>query len=132
MARTDANETEGLDEAIYRAKTFFEIGADITFLEAPKSEEEMLAYCKNVPGPKMANMVEQGKTPILTPSQLQKIGYKIVAYPLTMLLSSLAAMEYALKSLLQEKSPENVSSFDHLLEAAGFPEYYESEKKYNF
>jgi 2-methylisocitrate lyase-like PEP mutase family enzyme len=63
MARTDANATEGFDEALERARTFAEIGVDITFLEAPRNEEQMRAYCEKVPGPKMANMVEQGDTP---------------------------------------------------------------------
>ncbi len=130
MARTDANETEGLDEAIFRAKTFREIGADVTFLEAPKTEDEMKVYCENVPGPKMANMLEQGKTPILTPTRLQAIGYKIVAYPLTLMLASLAAMENALELLGKGRPNENAADFPHLREVVGFPEYYESEDKY--
>ncbi|MDM8525529.1 isocitrate lyase/PEP mutase family protein [Desulfococcaceae bacterium HSG8] len=130
MARTDANGTEGLNEAIFRAEKFAEIGADITFLEAPRNEEEMRAYCSRVPGPKMANMVEQGVTPVLPPSELREIGYKIVAYPLTLILAGIRAMESALSSLRREESPRTLAEFSHLREIIGFPEYYEAEKKY--
>ena len=130
MARTDANGTEGLDEAIYRAKTFYEMGVDITFLEAPQDEDEMRAYCEQVPGPKMANMLEQGQTPLLSPEALQAIGYKIVAYPLTLMLAGQQAMENALDLLQQGRYPDGLSDFGHLREVVGFPEYYEAEKKY--
>src|SRR4029450_10870788 len=68
MARTDARACVSLDEAILRCRLFREIGADITFLEAPLDEEEMRRYCAGVDGPKMANLIEGGKTPLL-PSQ---------------------------------------------------------------
>ena len=132
MARTDANATEGLEEAVFRAKTFAEIGADITFLEAPRNEEEMRYYCENVPGPKMANMVEQGKTPLLRPEKLQKIGYKIVACPLTLMLAGIRAMENVLKDMLSGNQTQETAEFAHLREIVGFPEYYETEKKYAF
>lgn len=130
MARTDANATEGLEEAIFRTKTFAEMGADITFLEAPRNEEEMRAYCDSVPGPKMANMVEQGETPLLSLGRLQDIGYKIVAYPLTLMLAGIQAMENALADIRDGKTPRSIAEFMHLRELAGFPEYYEAEKKY--
>jgi 2-methylisocitrate lyase-like PEP mutase family enzyme len=130
MGRTDANGTEGLDEAIYRAKTFHDMGANITFLEAPRNEEEMRAYCRQVPGPKMANMVEQGVTPFLDTDQLASMGYKIAAYPLTLILASLKAMEDALGNL-KNNEPASVSSdFEHLREVIGFPEYYQTEHRY--
>ncbi|MGE0087536.1 MAG: oxaloacetate decarboxylase [Desulfococcaceae bacterium] len=132
MARTDANATEGLEEAVFRAKTFAEIGADITFLEAPHSEEEMRIYCENVPGPKMANMVEQGKTPLLRPEKLQEIGYKIVAFPLTLMLAGIHAMEKTLKDIQTGNQTQELAEFAHLRELAGFPEYYETEKRYDF
>ena len=130
MARTDANATMGLEEAIFRARKFVEIGADITFLEAPLNEEEMRAYCKKVPGPRMANMVEQGDTPILSPARLQEIGYKIVAYPLTLMLSGIQAMEDALSALQRGHRPRALADFVHLREIVGFPEYYHAEQKY--
>ena len=130
MARTDANATMGLEEAIFRARKFVEIGADITFLEAPLNGEEMRSYCKKVPGLRMANMVEQGDTPILSPARLQEIGYKIVAYPLTLMLSGIHAMEDALSDLKRGHRPRGLADFVHLREIVGFPEYYQTEQKY--
>jgi len=130
MARTDANATEGFDEALERSRTFAEIGADITFLEAPLSEEQMRAYCDNVPGPKMANMVEQGDTPILNPSVLQDIGYGIAIYPVSLMLAGIHAMEQTLAALAAGQSPDNAVGFAHLRDIVGFPDYYEAEQRY--
>src|SRR5687768_14152966 len=85
MARTDARACVSLDEAIARCQAFRAVGADITFLEAPVDEAEMRAYCSAVEGPKMANMIEGGRTPNLPPAQLEAIGYTIAVYPLTLL-----------------------------------------------
>jgi 2-methylisocitrate lyase-like PEP mutase family enzyme len=130
MARTDANATDGIDEAISRAKSFNQIGADITFLEAPRNEEEMRAYCEQVPGPKMANLVEQGDTPLLPHSELEAMGYKIALYPITAMLAAQRAMEQALASLRSGESPRSLADFAELREVVGFPEYYAAEKKY--
>lgn len=130
MARTDANATDGFDEALRRVKTFAEMGADITFLEAPRTEDEMRAYCDGVTGPKMANMVEQGDTPLLAPERLGAIGYKIVLYPITLLLGGIKAMEDALAVLKQGARPDALAGFAHLREVIGFPAYDEEEKKY--
>jgi 2-methylisocitrate lyase-like PEP mutase family enzyme len=130
MARTDANATEGFNEALYRAKKFAELGADITFLEAPKDVEQMRTYCEQVPGPKMANMVEQGDTPVLSPKELGDIGYKIVVHPLTLLMAGIKAMEDVLTQFKNGTYSEDSYDFSHLRDVVGFPEYYEAEKKY--
>ena len=130
MARTDANATDGMEEALFRCQTFAEIGADITFLEAPRDEDEMRRYCTEVPGPKMANMVEGGDTPFLPPKRLEEIGYKIVIYPISLMLAGLQAMEDALSSMQSGKHPEALAEFAHLRDVIGFPDYYETEKKY--
>ena len=130
MARTDARATEGLDEAIERARTFAELGVDITFLEAPENEREMRRYCDEVPGPKMVNLIEYGKTPILPPADLEAMGYKIAVYPLTLLNVSIRSMQAALASIKQGRSPEKILDFEDLKSAVGFPEYYANEKRY--
>jgi len=130
MARTDANATEGFDEALERARKFTEIGVDITFLEAPRSEEEMRIYCENVPGPKMANMVEQGDTPVLNPKVLQEIGYSIAIYPISLMLAGIHAMEQTLAALAAGQTPDNAAEFAHLRDIVGFPEYYEAKQRY--
>ncbi len=130
MARTDANATEGFEEAIQRAKAFVEIGADITFLEAPRDDEEVRAYGERVPGLKMANMVEQGNTPYLAATRLEELGYKIVIHPLTLMLAGINAMEHVLATIKGGKHPNDLAEFAHLRDIVGFPAYYEAEKKY--
>src|SRR6188768_1114852 len=100
MARTDARAILGLDEAIARCQAFRALGADITFLEAPLGVEEMRRYCHEVEGPKVANLIEGGKTPLLPPAELEVIGYKIAVYPLTLLNVSIQAMRAALADLV--------------------------------
>ena len=129
MARTDAR-IDSLDEAITRCRMFREIGADITFLEAPTGEDEMRRYCAAVDGPKMANLIEGGKTPLLPPAQLESIGYAIAVYPLTLLNVSIQAMRLALASLRHGERAEAAMEFDALKRAVGFPEYYAEEARY--
>ena len=130
LARTDARATVGLDEAISRARIFHEIGADITFLEAPETISEMEQYCSSVPGLKMVNLIESGKTPILPHTELEAMGYKIAVYPLTLLNVSIKAMQNALNSLQNNLPPETLD-FEELKTAVGFPEYYQDEKRYS-
>jgi 2-methylisocitrate lyase-like PEP mutase family enzyme len=130
MARTDARACISLDEAIVRCQLFREIGADITFLEAPLDEGEMRRYCSAVDGPKMANLIEGGKTPLLPPSRLEAIGYKIAVYPLTLLNVSIQAMRAALVSLARADRPAAAMDFEDLKKAVGFPAYYAEEARY--
>jgi 2-methylisocitrate lyase-like PEP mutase family enzyme len=130
MARTDARACVDLDEAIGRCQQFRAIGADITFLEAPLDEGEMRRYCDQVDGPKMANLIEGGKTPLLPPRQLEALGYKIAVYPLTLLNVSIQAMRTALESLAQSERPAAAMEFEALKSAVGFPAYYAEEARY--
>jgi len=130
MARTDARACVSLDEAIARCQSFRKIGADISFLEAPVSEDEMRRYCAEVPGPKMANLIEGGKTPLLSPQQLEAIGYTIAVYPLTMLNVSIRAMREALGQLKAGQRAAAAMDFEALKSAVGFPEYYAEEARY--
>ena len=130
MARTDARATDGLEEALTRARTFQEMGADITFLEAPHGKDEMRRYCDEVDGPKMANLVEQGDTPLLPHEELEEIGYKLAAYPLTLQLAAQQGMMDALAVMKVGHHPQNLASFAELQAVAGFPEYFEAEKAY--
>jgi len=130
MARTDARACVDLDEAIARCRAFREIGADITFLEAPLGETEMRQYCASVDGPKMANLIEGGKTPILDPATLEAIGYKIAVFPLTLLNVSIGAMRTALRELRGGHQASTVMDFEALKSAVGFPAYYAEEARY--
>lgn len=124
MARTDARAGHGLDEAIERCRVFADLGADILFLEAPQNEAEMETLCRELPSlPKMANIVEGGDTPALPPARLEEIGFKIAAYPLTLLSSAARAMEDALAALAAGIPAPQVLSFEELQDLVGFPAY---------
>lgn len=130
MARTDARGPLGFDEAIERCQDFAALGADIIFLEAPQSAEEMALFCATVKAPCMANMIQNGQTPLLPPSRLQELGFKIAAYPLTLLSSAVEAMEKSLAALKKGDYPEHIS-FAQLQETIGFAEYYKEDERYS-
>ena len=131
MGRTDANHTHGLDEAIHRGKQYQEIGADIVFIEAPKTVEEMETICREVPGCHMANIVEGGLTPNLSMEQLQDVGFQFVAYPLTLLAASMQAMKLTLELMRQDLPRANhLMDFEELRDRIGFNEYYETSQVY--
>ena len=131
MARTDANHTHGIKEAIERAQKFYELGSDILFVEAPKSEEEMKLICQEVPGCKIANIVEGGLTPNLSMKELQEIGYNMAVYPLTALSSAMKAMVDSLNKLkIDDDRSSNLMSFSELRKRVGFDNYYDISSKY--
>ena len=131
MGRTDANHTHGLEEAIHRSKQYQEIGADIIFIEAPKTVEEMETICREVPGCHMANIVEGGLTPNLSMEQLQDVGFQFAAYPLTLLAASMQAMKKTLELMHQDLPRANhLMDFEELRDRIGFNEYYETSQVY--
>ncbi|XP_060959674.1 uncharacterized protein LOC115722840 isoform X2 [Cannabis sativa] len=95
VARTDSRQAVSFEEAIWRTKAFADAGADLLLITALTSKEEMKSFCETSPSvPKLANMLEGGgKTPILSPSELEEIGYKVVLYPLSLLGVSIRAMQ---------------------------------------
>ncbi|RVU36416.1 isocitrate lyase/PEP mutase family protein [Hwanghaeella grinnelliae] len=131
LARTDARHQHGLGEAIDRAAKFAELGADILFVEAPKTVAEMRQVCDELPGPKMANIVEGGETPDLTHEELRDIGYAIAAYPLTLMAAAMQAMTKALHALRDDtaRSPM-LMDFMELRDRIGFNEYYTTSSAY--
>jgi 2-methylisocitrate lyase-like PEP mutase family enzyme len=82
IARTDARETDGLDEAIDRINRYCDAGADVAFIEAPLSIDELEEICKRVEYPKFVNMLAFGKTPILTAKELEQMGFKMMVAPI--------------------------------------------------
>jgi 2-methylisocitrate lyase-like PEP mutase family enzyme len=132
MARTDARETDGMDEAIARCKAFREAGAEITFLEAPRSVDELRRFGEEVPGWKMANLLAGGLTPMLPPKQLEAMGFSLAAYPLDLLNASVVAMRMALAHLRSRGAPpaELTLPFAELQKVVGFEEYYAEEARY--
>ena len=131
LARTDARHQHGLSEAIDRAAKFAELGADILFVEAPKTVAEMRELCAALPGPKMANIVEGGETPDLTPEELSDIGYQIAAYPLSLMAAAMKAMVETLQ-LMKAGKPRTDMLMDwgQLRNRIGFDAYYEESERY--
>lgn len=132
LARTDARHEHGLAEAIKRALTFAELGADILFVEAPRNEAEMRVICEELPGIKMANILEGGLTPCLPPEELEQIGFQIAAYPLTLMSAAMKAMNEALVMLKQGRpADELLLDFETVRSQIGFDEYYEESNRYS-
>ena len=130
MARTDAIATRGLDDAIKRMQKFSELGADILFVEAIKSKEDMKRVIKEVPGHHMINLIEDGETPLLEMNELEDIGFKIAVFPLTLMSASVKTMQESLRNMKNKTYNTNVSKFSDLRDIVGFNEYYEIEDKY--
>ena len=126
MARTDARATHGLDEALDRARAFEQIGVDVLFVEAPRTEAEMERVGRVLSLPLMANLVEDGDTPWLAPDRLAELGFKIAAYPLALLSASVRAMRDALDQLGEGRPAERRVSFPELREIVGF-DWYDAE-----
>ncbi|MDB3872812.1 isocitrate lyase/PEP mutase family protein [Pelagibacteraceae bacterium] len=130
MARTDAIATRGLKDAIDRMNKFKELGADLLFVEAIKSKEDMKTVIKEVPGYHMINLIEDGETPLLEINELEDIGFKIAVLPLTLMSASVKTMQESLINIKNRKYNTNVSKFEDLRDVVGFNEYYKIEDKY--
>ena len=98
VARTDARAPLGLDEAIQRGRAYHKAGADVIFIEAPRSIEELKRIAKEINAPLVANMIEEGLTPNLPSKDLLKMGYRIAVFPL----SGLYAATFAIKQVFLE------------------------------
>jgi len=131
LARTDARHEHGLAEAIHRAHEFSKLGADILFVEAPANEQEMQQVCEELPGPKMANIVEGGATPDLPAKVLEQMGFSIAAYPLTLMAAAMQAMLRTLDALRDDTPRDDILDFKSLRERIGFDDYYDVSNQYD-
>ncbi|MDG6905231.1 MAG: isocitrate lyase/phosphoenolpyruvate mutase family protein [Nitrososphaerota archaeon] len=134
IARTDALSVSGLDDAISRANSYIDAGADIAFVESPKNIDDLAVIGKKVKGFKIANMVEGGKTPILSAKRLKQLGFHIVIYPASAVRAgakSILEMLSALKSTGSTlEYSQSMLSFDELQELLGLPKILEKGKKF--
>ena len=130
LARTDARATDGLAEAIARGQAFAELGADILFVESPRSDKEMRQICAEIPGIHMANLLEGGDTPILPPDALKEMGYRLAAFPLTLISAAMKGMADALNALKAGRQAENILDFAQLRKTVGFNAYYDLDARY--
>ena len=134
VARTDARATEGLDKAIERGLYYNKIGADVIFIEAPKTIQEMKKIGNAINAPLVANMIEGGATPISSASQLREMGYKIILYPLSVLFSNTYATLQILKELKRagttKKLQKRMVNFDQFNDIVELSKYKKLEKQY--
>ena len=136
VARTDARATDGLDEAIERGKQNKKTGADAIFVEAPRSLDEMKRIGKEINAPLVANMIEGGTTPLSSAETLNKMGFKIILYPLSVLYANTFATMNILKELKKSgettKYKQKVVNFDQFNDLVELSKYKKMEKKYGF
>ena len=135
IGRTDARQPLGLEEAIRRGQLYREAGADVVFVEAPRSVDELREVARAIPdAPLFANMIEGGKTPLLSSAELQELGYKMVVYPLSALFSAAKAAEETYRALFEEKTTaarqEAMVSLGEFEEIIGVPDWKELEARY--
>lgn len=104
FARTDALAVEGIDAALARARAYVAAGAEVIFVEAPRTVEEIERIPREVPVPCLLNIVEGGKTPVLSPEQLEAAGYRIALYANLALRMGARAVERAFQVLQEQRS----------------------------
>lgn len=135
IARTDAKGPEGYESAIERGQAYGEAGADVVFIEALNTEEEMRDACSRINKPMMVNMADGGSTPIFPSKTLQNLGFSIAIFPAMTSLAAAAAAEAALINLKANGtslSPEiPLFSFDEFNQLIGFPEVWDFEEKWS-
>jgi methylisocitrate lyase len=133
-ARTDAIATHGLDEAIRRAKLYKEAGADILFVEAPRSKEELRRIGGELPPPLAVNMIEGGLTPICSLEELYEMGFFAIGYVLTGLFAAAKALERAFITLRGEGESSSITrdlmSFEDFTSIVGLGKRYQEDEKY--
>jgi methylisocitrate lyase len=112
VARTDARSVEGFDAAVARCQAYRAAGADMVFPEALESAEEFARFATAVPGPKLANMTEFGRSPLLSFEELAQLGYHAVLYPLTAFRAAMHAAEHALTTLRDQGTQRSL--LDHM------------------
>ncbi len=134
IARTDARAAYGVEEAILRAQCYKRSGADLVFIEAPRSLEELRKIGEAVEPPLMANMVEGGRTPLVPLSDLAALGYKLVIYPVTTLKAAAFAIRETLKVLKRDGIATAIEPSLYTTEEmhvlAGFEEVFALEERY--
>ena len=135
IARTDAVAAVGLDEALARVDAARAAGADATFVEAPGSLAELVEVGRRAPKPTVANMVEQGRTPVLPQAQLAEMGFDLILYPVTGLYASAHALTTAYGHLREQGtsagSDDRLMAFDTFNELIGVDEKYALAKKWS-
>lgn len=135
IARTDANAVHGLEDALRRGRAYREAGADVIFIEAPRSIEELQAIAQAFQDtPLLFNWAESGKTPLLSLPEIQALGFKLVIFPVSLLFAATRAMLELLEVLQQGETPvpfhSRMVTFSQFTQQIGLPEIQELERRY--
>ena len=135
IARTDANAVHGLEDAIRRGKAYHEAGADVIFIEAPRSMTELRSIAQAFPGvPLLFNWAESGKTPPLPLEEIRALGFKLVIFPVSLLFAATYSMLGLLEVLKQGQTPASFAShmvtFSQFTDHIGLPDIQALEKRY--
>jgi 2-methylisocitrate lyase-like PEP mutase family enzyme len=134
IARTDARTSLGLDEALRRADAYAQAGADVLFVESPETVDEMEKIGRSTHLPLVANMVEGGRTPVLSQQELEALGYRIAIFPVTALLAATHAMRQAYAQLRAHGSssgmPVPLMPFGELTTLMGFEEVWAFDRRH--
>ncbi len=134
VARTDARQALGLDEAIKRAIAFKNAGADAVFIEAPESKDEMREIASQVKGHLVANMLERGVTPLMGPEELKDLGFDLIVWPLAPLYSVAKSLTEVYTTLRKEGSTisilDRLMPFDEFNAIVGLNEKYLLDAKF--
>lgn len=135
IARTDAIAVEGFERALERAKIYEEAGADMVFVEAPRTMEQLNAIPAALSVPALFNMAASGKTPFLSANEIQKLGFKLVIYPNFVLLSAIPVMQRVLQELHAGGSIKDLvsqaTSFTDFFDLLGMDEVKALEARYS-
>lgn len=134
IARTDARTALGLDEALRRGEAYASAGADVLFIESPESVDEMREIGRHFDLPLVANMVEKGRTPVLSRAELEAIGYRLAIFPVTALLAAVKAMsavyEHLQRTGSSQGAPVALEDFSDLTGLMGFEDVWEFDRRH--
>jgi 2-methylisocitrate lyase-like PEP mutase family enzyme len=132
IARTDSRTSLGLDEALRRGNAFEQAGADVVFIEAPESIEEMQTINDRINSPTLINMVSGGRTPVLPSEELAKLGFAIGIHPALGFLAAGKALKDAYGALAEKGnvSTTNLEDFGYFSKLMGFEDIWEFERKW--
>jgi len=134
VARTDSLAAVSLDEAIARMEAAREAGADASFVEAPVSLDQMGQIGKRAPKPIVANMIERGKTPVLSRDQLVQLGFQLIVYPLSGIFAAAGALEAIYQKLFQDQTTSGTNlklmDFESFNQLIGVDEKYKLAERF--
>ncbi len=134
IARTDAIAVEGLDAALARAEAYAAAGADVLFVEAPESEEQIVAIAERLPGPKLINVFRGGKTPLLPAARLATLGYRVAILPSDLQRAAIRGMEEAMVAIRRDGNAaavdDRLATFAERDAVVGLDEYRALDERY--